>query len=105
MMGNFAGYIYSQEERMAQQLFFNAIVGGAQYKAHYGKVIYKAIDDLWEAMKSIKDNQAEKAETTIRNVYKRFRLEPEGRDNWFCYDLADRIVKYAGKEPQIMYEE
>lgn len=101
-MGNFAGYIYSDEERAAQNVFCNAMLCG-EYKQFYSHVIIKSIDDLWEAMKAVTESP-ENAERTIRSVYKRWKLEPDGRDNWFCYDLADRIVRYAGKEPQIMYE-
>lgn len=100
MMGNI---IYTADE-MREQVELSKKLVDVKYKSFYNRIIVSNKPILLSIMKLIRtDNK--KAEEMIRKFFKEKNLDIDGRDNWFCYDIGDKLVKAAGLKPIIRYEE
>lgn len=71
-----------------------------RYKDFYNNFIRKNGTALWEICQLISEGKVNEAEEKFREVYRKNNIDWEGRDNWFGYDLADKIIIYAGQTPK-----
>lgn len=95
--------VYDISEEIEKQSLL-VLLEDEKYKNFYNYIIKKDIGELLIIKKMIID-APDKAEERIRQFFKKWKIEPDSdRDNWFAYDIADKLVKAAGKEPIIMYE-
>lgn len=99
-MGNLVFDYYEQKE---QNELRDKLLSGDYYR-YQNDIISKNKALLWKIVKDI-PKHPDRAETSLRNLYFKARLESGGKDNFFCYDLADKLVRAAGLEPKIMYED
>lgn len=91
-MGNLVGYTGMTEEGK----FIQAMMDSS-FKDFYNNLIRKEGKELYEiAMLINTEDDNHEANDRLRALYQRRRLEWEGRDNSFCYALADKMIKWRG---------
>ena len=98
-MGNYIGVSHTAEEiRLMNQL------RDTRYKSFYNNLIKRNITSLSKVVDLLKETKdedpcCEKANELLLSIYEDNKLEPRGRDNWFCYHLGNKINQAAGIDP------
>ena len=96
--------VYDISEEIEKQSLL-VMLEDEKYKNYFNYIIKKDISELLYIKKMIED-EPQIAEERMRRFFKKWKIEPDSdRDNWFAYDLADKLLLAAGKEPIITYEE
>lgn len=81
-----------------------------KYHSRYNNIIKKELSRLNSVIQLIKDTKdsdpkCKEANTLLTKVYIDNFLDWQGEDNWFCYDLGNKLNKEAGLEPLHKFEE
>lgn len=96
--------VYDISEEIEKQSLL-VLLEDEKYKNFFNYIIQKDIKELYEIKNMINENP-QAAEERLRRFFKKWRIEPDSdRDNWFAYDLSDKLMLAAGKEPIIKYED
>lgn len=101
-MGN---YYYTQEEAATIQKLVLTLQD-AKYPDKVNENIKRYKERLYWIMKSInKNKESVKANEGLRDLFRRWKVEWGGKDNWIAYDIGDKLNKWVGLQPLVKYEE
>lgn len=97
---------YCYEEEYATILRMVQALQNPKYPAWINDKIKRDAKLLWDVRTRMKKNSKnDDADNKLREIFRRWDLEFGGKDNWIAYGIGDALVRFAGMEPVVKYED